>query len=495
MTTGFSQKLKMLMIQLNISSAQLARGLNVDPSLISRWLKQGCGERKAVEHAMAIENYVLRRKLSAENRAWLCAETGGSLSPGRVAHWLEPRAFILNEEDRSPLLVNSFHSAVEKQPEPDALFVAVDGTEKVAKMLHRELTALPEGTSVNVFVSSEASSVAVDNRILAQLRSAVEKQKLVIQVLVQSANNSRMASRLISTYMPMLVQGQLTLSIIQSTPQTFTITTSFILPGRAAIIVTEAVQQNATAVGTVIREPSIVQNMLNSFETSSRFARPMMAAYNDSFARSIVEIFFEEYGVPGSLDVIKSGLNPMYMKVEHYGRVLREFHHPEEQYTWRYDEFARFKSAMNEVLHGSRFREVLSLTKLREIAETGVCRMPSMYFFEAGICNLDAQDSVNLLDGYIYYLETVTNFEVVLLDDEQLFSPNSCWHIKNNKHIMIHSWNIDEPMMVYSDQLMLIDEFQQHFEHLWQKTGAGSSKRQVIRTLTSLRDQCAEKIL
>ena len=59
---------------------------------------------------------------------------------------------------------------------------------------------------------------------------------------------------------------------------------------------------------------------------------------------------------------------------------------------------------------------------------------------------------------------------------------------------MIHSWNIDEPMMVYSDQLMLIDEFQQHFDRLWQKTGAGSSKRQVIKTLTSLRDQCAEKI-
>ena len=49
MNAGFSQKLKMLMIQLNITSAQLARGLNVDPSLISRWLKQGCGERKAAE--------------------------------------------------------------------------------------------------------------------------------------------------------------------------------------------------------------------------------------------------------------------------------------------------------------------------------------------------------------------------------------------------------------------------------------------------------------
>ena len=218
----------------------------------------------------------------------------------------------------------------------------------------------------------------------------------------------------------------------------------------------------------------------------------MMTAYNDSFARNIIEIFFEEYGVPGSMDVIKSGMNPMYMTVEQYGRVLREYNHPEDQYEWRYSEFIRFKSAMDMVLQTSRFREVLSLSKLREIAETGMCRMPSMYFMEAGTWNLDAQDCVNIFDGYINYLENIPDFQVILLEDEQLFSPNSCWHIKNNKHIMIHSWNIDEPMMVYSDQLMLIDEFQQHFERLWQKNGTGSSKRQVIRTLKALRDQCAD---
>ncbi len=493
MNAGFPQRLKMLMMQLNITSAQLARGLNVDPSLISRWLKQGCGERKAAEHAMAIEGYVLRRKLSAENRAWLTAETGGPLSPGCIAHWLDPKAVVLDEEDRSPLVVSSFHSAVEKQTKPASQLLAIDGTEKIVALLHEELITLPEGAVIDVFLSSEASSFAVDSRFLTELRAAVEGQKLVVRILVQSANNSSMASRLISACMPMLVQGQLTLSIIQGTPQTFTITTNIILPRRAAIIVTEAVQPHVTAVGTVVRDSAIVRDMQDSFENSLRFARPMMTAYNDSFARNIIEIFFEEYGVPGSLDVIKSGLNPLYMTVEQYGKVLREFNHPEDQYTWRYTEFDRFKSAMDAVLQTSRFREVLSLSKLREIAESGVCRMPSMYFFESGTWNLNAQDSVNIFDGYIHYLETTPNFQVIMLEDEQLFSSNSCWHIKNNKHIMIHSWNIDEPMMVYSDQMMLIDEFQQHFDRLWQKSGVGYSKRHVIQALTALRDRCAEK--
>ena len=71
MNTVFAKNLKKLMTQLKISNAQLAKALNVDPSLVSRWLKGGCGERRGAEHAMAIEEFVLRRKLSPENKAWL----------------------------------------------------------------------------------------------------------------------------------------------------------------------------------------------------------------------------------------------------------------------------------------------------------------------------------------------------------------------------------------------------------------------------------------
>ena len=76
MNNDFPFRLKMLMDQLRISNAQLARGVNVDPSLISRWLRTGCGARKAADHASAIGQYVAKRRLSPENRAWLNATVG-----------------------------------------------------------------------------------------------------------------------------------------------------------------------------------------------------------------------------------------------------------------------------------------------------------------------------------------------------------------------------------------------------------------------------------
>lgn len=511
MNTVFAQNLKKLMTQLKISNVQLAKTLNVDPSLVSRWLKYGCGKRRGADHAMAIEEFVLRRNLSPENKAWLSSEIGKPLftgtttvSTGSIANWLYPSdaysEYIAVDNDfPNLLLVDSFHSSVEinsvqETTVQNQVFAACEGTDRIAALLQDELNGADPGAVIYIYLSSESSAAAVDKNILSVLSVATGRLKLSVHMLVETSNNSSMASRLISAYMPLLVQGQLSISVIQGTPQTFTISMNIVIPGCAAVIVTEAVQRHATAVGTVIHNRDIVKDMAESFENSSRYARPMMTAYNDSFARNIIEIFFEEYGVPGSLDVIKSGMNPMYVTPEQYARILHEYGHPEDQFIWRYNEFVRFKAAMDEALKASRFREVLSLTKLRKIAETGRCRMPSMYFMEAGTTYLDAEDCINIFDGYIHYLETIPDFHVVLLEDEQLFVSNSCWHIKNNKHIMIHSWNIEEPMMVYSDQLMLIDEFQRHFDSLWVQADGAGSRQHVIKELTVLRDQCREHI-
>ena len=510
--TEFSQRLKMLMTQLNISSAQLAKALIVDPSLVSRWLRSGCGERKASQHALEIGRYVTGRILSAENRAWLCATLarteGAGITAERIALWLYPNASLPARPAETDagfanlLVLDSFRNAVTGQEPPAPpqnehlpILSVCRGAEQISALLLSELQQAAPETEVDIFLSSEAVASAVDKRIFHAIYQPAREKRLNLRMLVQSANNSAMSSRLVGVYIPLLVLGRLRLCVVQGTPQTFTANMNLIIRGQSAVMISEAVQKKSAAVATTVREPEIIQDMRDNFETTLRFARPMMTAYDDSFARNIIEAFFEEYGVPGSLDVIKSGLNPMYMTTAQYGAVLKKFGQKGDQYDWRYQEFTRFQEAMNTVLGNSRFREVLSLPKLNEIAETGCCRMPSMYFMDTGVWHIDAEDCVETLNGYLRYLEAYPNFQVVLLDDESLFMENSCWHIKNNKHVMIHSWNIDNPIMVYSDQLLLIDEFQRHFDNLWAWVNTtGASKRLAIEQLTAIRDRCAQHL-
>ena len=61
---------------------------------------------------------------------------------------------------------------------------------------------------------------------------------------------------------------------------------------------------------------------------------------------------------------------------------------------------------------------------------------------------------------------------------------NNCWHLKRDGHISINNWQGKEPVMVYSDQLMLLREFQTRYDALW-KRGAGAigSRANVISIL------------
>lgn len=506
-----AQNLNELMTQLKISGAQLARQLKHDATLISKWRKNGFGKCHASQHALDVGKYVAGKHLSPENQSWLSARlrtagVSGAITPESVALYLYPEADIPRVTPEGPFasmeVVDSVRAIFVKPPataapstrRADALYDVRAGLGEIASVVYEELSNVADGSEVDIFLSSESVSSAVDKGLLDSLIVLSRAKQLTLNVLVQSANNSAMLSRLVGAYIPLLVDGRLRLSLVQGTPQTFSASMNILAPDRAAIIVTEAVQKKSAAIATIVRDADMLSDMRENFVTTSQYSRPLMTAYDDNFGRNIIEAFFEEYGMPGSLDVIKSGLNPMFITPVQYNGIVAKFGYDKEQYEWRCREFFRFKEAMDGVLQSSRFREVLSLTKLNEIAETGRCRMPAMYFMNAGIWYLDAADCLHVLDGYIRYLEQLPTFEVVLLEDERLFMENSCWHIKNNKHVIIHSWNTERPIMVYSDQLLLIDEFQKHFDHLWSSIDAGSiSKRNTILTLREYRARIAAK--
>lgn len=334
----FPQRLKELLTQLELPNAQLARALNLDPALISRWLKSGCGKRRAAEHALAIGNYVMHKRLTPENQAWLRSALEREPTVEAVALWLNPKISLTvapsEKQFPKPLVLEGFRSAVlEDVPSPNpppekyGVLSVCDGMEQVCALLQAELSSTLEGTVIEIYLSSESSTAAIAPKLLTVLRAMAESRQLKLHMLVQSSNNSAMSSRLLSAYMPLLVCGKLEFSVVQGTPQTFTVNMNIVIPERIAIVVTETAQKHVAAVAAVIRELSVLRDMHESFVSSTRFARPMMTAYDDSFARSIIEVFFEEYGVHGGLDVIKCGMNPMYMTVEGYGKVLNKFGH------------------------------------------------------------------------------------------------------------------------------------------------------------------------
>ena len=513
----FRARLAVWMEYLGLTNASLAKAIGVDSSLISRWRT---GKRSIAgnpEYAVLIARYLVPRIASRADRDWLKRQLAEDLGieeaeleaelVSNAARWLFPgHARLLDnpsqEERTAVFLVSSFaeavtaedglqrQTAIERLQPASGDVIAAIGEQQVEELLRQCLSKAEPASEVLVYLSSESIRSIRRAGVASALKSACAKKDLRVCMLVQSANNTAASSELLATYMPMLVIGQLLLLVTQGVPQSMFGTWGVLAPDRAALTVNETLSGDSRPIATLVTDERHLTDIRQSFERSKRFAHPLMTMMDDQSSRTVVEIFFQEYGVPGNLDVIKNGLNPLFFAPEDYDDVLRGYGLPKEEFDWRQREFLRFKQAMAEVMRESVFREVLSLPRLREIARTGTCRMPGIYFFNTGIHEIGPKDCAALLEGYIRALETEPNFSVIVLDDEQLFLPNSCWHIKLNKHVMIHTWNSDHPTLIYSDQLILIDEFQKHFVALWDRlTQIGSENRKAIEKLRALAAQ------
>ena len=283
----FAKNLRTLLQQLGISSVQLAKSIGVDPSLVSRWRRQGCSGRNANAYALAIAGYITEKNHSPQNHAWLHARLSELSLPAsapdvaRLALWLYPEADVsalMNKEDGfvNLLVVNSFRNAVLTAPGSTAKLnlhenaaentvSAVLGAEEIVLCLRRELAAMDGLTPVLVHLSSEGAGIITHRQIISALQEAVRARALQVRMLVQSANNSIASSKLVSAYMPLLVSGNLELCVIQSTPQTFTTTVNFVLPGQAALTITETPQKNTQPVLTTVRDRDVVDGMRRIF--------------------------------------------------------------------------------------------------------------------------------------------------------------------------------------------------------------------------------------
>lgn len=367
---------------------------------------------------------------------------------------------------------------------------ATDSTVKIGSLqivweLRPVLEMLPHGCAADVFLSSDQITAMVNEDMAALFLKSVNENDLKIRMVVCVSGNTKAMSVLVDTYMAALITGHIQLSVVHGMTQTVTNQMHLILPGKLAVLVTETPGRISPPVAVFLRELSFITEIQSSFEQAARYAQPVLNIYGDEFSRNILEIIYQEFCTPGALDVVKDNVNPMYLTEEAYNRVLRIHGHNETEYAWRSAEFTRFKSGMDETLRGgSVFREILSLSRLNQIVRDGFCRMPGLYFMKKGFVHLDAQGCVDILNGYIHYLEAFPNFHLLILDEISLLHSDNCWQLKQNHHLAINHWSGSEPVMIHSDQLMLLREFQAHFDRLWaQGAGGIGSRANVISIL------------
>ena len=495
-----NENLKSVMEHFGLTNLALAKALELDPSLVSRYLSGQRRLKAASPQMEAIADFILTRGKRVADMDWLKEQFVAAGLPTELStvYRFKQNLIMWLATDGKTLRKNlgaSLPGDIAGHEPPAAkmqnrIIETADSAVKIGSLqivleLRPVLEMLPHGCAADIFLSSDQIAAMVNEDVAALFLKSVSENDLKIRMVVCVSGDTKAMSVLVDTYMAALITGHIQLSVVHGMTQTITNQMHLILPGKLAVLVTETPGHISPPVAVFLWEPSFMTEIQSSFEQAARYAQPVLNIYGDDFSRNILEIIYQEFCTPGALDVVKDNVNPMYLTEEAYNRVLRTHGHSEAEYAWRSVEFTRFKSGMDETLRGgSVFREILSLSRLNQIVRDGFCRMPGLYFMRKGFVHLDAQGCTDVLCGYIHYLETFPNFHLLILDDITLLHSDNCWQLKQNHHLAINHWSGTEPVMIHSDQLMLLREFQAHFDRLWaQGAGGIGSRANVISIL------------
>lgn len=501
--------LKKVITRFNIQNRLLARELNVDPSLVSRWLS-GSRQLKASSETLAgLADYILDHCRGQEDENWLNAEFhNAGLHAVSTSRSEMCRNLILLIASDGPKISRSLlpdkpdfggTTMICDENEITAIAALSDsvsnmrfgisvGFENIALTLEKAFEKSQAHMTLYIYLSNENVEMMLNDAIQSLLLREFTSRKVDSQLLFSLSSNTFAIASLINAYMRPIINGSLHISVVHGMTQAISNQTMFLFPGKQAILITDLSSAAVTPIATVINDFHFVMEISKNFERSQRYAQPILSLLNDKFGKNIIEIYYIEYCKSGNLDVIKDSINPMFMTVEGYAGVLRALGNRGEALEWRKAEYQKFnQDFITNLESGTVFREIISLQRLQKIAEDGFCMMPGQYFMDKNIVKTDTAACVDMLEGYIRFLEERTNFHLLILDRLRILEENSCWHLKQNHHMAINSWEDIEPTMIYSDQMMITYEFQRKFNDLWLKESVASGgKEGTIHTLRKI---------
>lgn len=484
--------LKAVMKHFDIQNRALAKALNVDPAQISRW-RNGKRELKVASEMMwPLADYILSRALASRDIDWLkkaFAEDGFGTDLETISQlkrtlilWLasdgeefKHHFWEYTQDNDGNQTSDTDHDEYQHDIGSAGRIYSSDysvvaGCLDITLRLEKIFSALEAGSNVDICFSSENNTVITNEAVVHTIFAAIAEHNIHVRCLLSISINSAALSRIINTYMQPIITAGMEVAVIHGIIQPMFSQMSVIVQGVCIAIISEVRDSCAPPAALFITEENFVKSAFAGFDSTFHYAQPIATAYSDSYAKNILDVFYQEFAEPGNLDVLKDSINMMYMSQAAFKAFLKVRGRDGDALFRRCNEFKRFKSGMDENLrNGTVFREIISRKRLEHIAIEKCCRMPGVYFLEKGTVELDSAGCIAILEGYIDYLKSFSNFNLMITDDTTAINTDCCWHLKQNRHVTVNVWEKREPTLIYSDQLILTHEFQTHFNNLWMR--------------------------
>ncbi|MDD4843876.1 MAG: helix-turn-helix transcriptional regulator [Anaerotignum sp.] len=494
--------LRLILEYFEVPNRDLAKAINVSPSMVSNWVQGKRALRASSGFVVAIADYVLsRRMLETRDITWLKKqfEHTGISTEFDFASDIKRNLIIWLADDGHEVLeifkkadiqiTNEQRDDVGLSPYLYSIgpagriynddYSARAGVLDISMRLGRIFETMKDATTIDICLSSETVATIMENVFIAEIMKAFQTKNIYLRMLAALSGNSTALSRIIAAYTPMIVAGKMELYISHGMMQPMIHQTSIFIPDICAVAITELPDSLSPPAALFITESIFLKDSADGFDRVVRFAQPLMQFYPDNILKGMIDIFNREFSDDGDMDIQSDGLNFLMLEPEEYIEILEQKGFKGNALEWRSEEYLQIKNGFESNLkNGAVFREIISAEFLKNMVVNGSCEVPSMYFMDTGNTLIQTKACAAILAGYIRMLKSYPNYHISVapyLGEKQ----KGTRHIKHGRHVTLGPWK-NEPKLIFSDQMIMIHEFQTYFNELWMSLSAGTRENTIL---------------
>jgi len=548
----FSECLTAILDALDLKCSKLAKEINVDPSLIYKWLR---GERVPpydTPYIDLISNYIAGKisnnfqmkaitdlldkhgiELSESNmdlqnkiKIWLLEAQGYSIKLKK-----KEKTRIKNNWDNVSSVAGFFKNIDNikyikgDNCKPD--MIGYDSAINESIICSYDNIQVIKGrmeviySIIKLLKQAQKEPKSEDNIILITINSEMDillddeylKYELIhtlydaisygwnIIFQIRLDNNIQRTISIIEAMQALLSQGNITIYYHKTTDNVFILNELCIIPDTGALFCfSSKIGQEVDRAFRYYEKESI--DILKAyFFQQLTFAKPLLKSYPPQKTIEFQQAFAEMEEVPGDRFVFKNGLSTLTMPLNQYEKYLKLSNKSEQEILYR--EFLhrkRIESFETQVKY-YEFKDICFIESLERLVKDKKYSFDEYYMLKSRVP--DNEDIICHLENVINMLRKYDNYEIAFVSKKGFNSlSNIYWAVKENKSVLIETFNKDKMMDNASfnsemnfivTEKSIVNAFHDYFLKIWNDIPEeNKSKRNTINLLQSLIEICKE---
>ncbi len=514
---------------LDLKSSKLARGINIDSSLIYKWLRN---ERVPSVESPYIELILKfiegRLKNSAQRNALaeVLFDYGIDLSEINDSNILNHLRFILKEsqgysirlhnkiKSRNKLFTNGISTAAEpmENMKTGDLFCGRDqvqiikGTLKVLYATLHLLKQLPEtphpgSDTILITLNSDMRLLFetgdLNSVCLQTLSDLLRKGWNIIFKVMLDSNVSR-TIKIAEYIQSLLAAGNLSIYYIESPSGPSQGEELCIAPQVGALHSFSSNAANQIDNAFLFRSKTCIEMLTGRFFYCLSSARPLLKSYPAQESSEFQRVFAESEEMLGDKYVLKEGLSTVTIPLGLFEKYLISSDKSNQEISHRMFLHQRRLDAFNTQVKHFKFKDICFIESLERLVDKREYSPDENYILKDATPG--NEDIVLHLEHLIDLLKKYDNYSIAFVDRTQFLDMTSVnWMVKGKDRVLMEAFKDHPPndasfcreMNFVITEKGVVNAFHDYFLILWDKIPAKSKdKKNTIPWLKSLIEKC-----